>query len=149
MKIEEIAKSRVLTNSLVLKSRELTNSQVLKCRELEILVFHFSLSYNVIGGGMARRYWKIPSSSLGKKKLNSPLAASLLVGNSFFFASGFGGNFPIPSRHIQAIVSVSDFTDLRTSITTGYNHKISMNKHEYFPKICNRPGDWSVLGSGT
>ena len=73
-----------MTNSLVLKSRELTNSLVLKSRELEILVFHFSLYYNVSGGGMARRYWKIPSSSLGEKNLNSPLAASPLVGNSFF-----------------------------------------------------------------
>ena len=66
------------------KSRELTNSLVLKSRELEILVFHFSLYYNVSGGGMARRYWKIPSSSLGKKNLNSPLAAPPLVGNLFF-----------------------------------------------------------------
>ena len=66
------------------KSRELTNSLVLKSRELEILVFHFSLYYNVIGGRMARRYWKISSSSLGEKNLNSPLAASPLVGNSFF-----------------------------------------------------------------
>ena len=61
-----------------------SNSLVLKSRELEILVFHFSLYYNVIGGGMARRYWKIPSSSLGEKNWNSPLAASPLAGNSFF-----------------------------------------------------------------
>ena len=49
-----------------------------------MLVFYFSLYYNVNGVSMARRHWKIPSSSLGKKNLNSPLAASPLVGNSFF-----------------------------------------------------------------
>ena len=59
-------------------------------------------------------------------------------GDWLVFPLGHSGDFP-----------VSDFTDLRTSITTGYNHKISMNMDEYFPKICNRPGDWSVLGSGT
>ena len=59
------------------------------------------------------------------------------------------GDWAIFTRGLREIFPVSDFTDLRTSITTGYNHKISMNKHEYFPKICNRPGDWSVLGSGT
>ena len=41
-----------------------------------------------------------------KKNLNSPLAASLLMGNSFFFTSGFGGNSPIPPRHHQAIISL-------------------------------------------
>ena len=59
------------------------------------------------------------------------------------------GDWAIFTRGLREIFPVSDFTDLRTSITTGYNHKKSMNKHEYFPKICNRPGDWSVLGSGT
>ena len=55
-----------------------------KKRELRMLLFHFSPYYNVIGVAMARRYWIIPSSSLGEKNLNSPLAASPLVGNSFF-----------------------------------------------------------------
>ena len=91
------------------KSRELTNSLVLKSRELEILVFHFSLYYNVIGGGMARRYWKIPSSSLGEKKIWIPHSRLRRSWEIHFFASGFGGNFPIPSRHIQAIVSIPCF----------------------------------------
>ena len=47
---------------------------------------------------MALRYWKIPSSSLGKKRFEF-----------FFFALGFGGNFPIPSSHIQAINIVLDW----------------------------------------
>ena len=80
-----IPRSRKMNKTnIFMKSRELTNSLVLKSRELEILVFHFSLYYNVSGGGMARRDWKIPSPSLGEKNLNSPLAASPLVGNSFF-----------------------------------------------------------------
>ena len=42
---------------------------------------------------MALRYWKIPSSSLDKKKLNSPLAALPLVENSFFLPRDFEGIF--------------------------------------------------------
>ena len=49
----------------------------------------------------------------GKKNLNSPLAASPLVGNSFFFASGFGGNFAMPPRHTHAITSLLPRTLIR------------------------------------
>ena len=38
------------------------------------------------------------------------------MGRLSYFHARPEGDFP-----------VSDFTDLRTSITTGYNHKISMN----------------------
>ena len=70
------------------KTRELTNSLVLKSRELEILVFHFSLYYNVIGGGMARRYWKIPSESQGEKN-EFPTSGEAASGEfKFFFAEG-------------------------------------------------------------
>ena len=36
---------------------------------MQISVFYFSLYYNVNGVSMARRHWKIPSSSLGEKKI--------------------------------------------------------------------------------
>ena len=87
---------------MITKTRELTNSLVLKSRELEILVFHFSLYYNVIGGGMARRYWKIPSSSLGEKKFEFPTRGFAARGKFIFFALGFRGNFPIPPSHPSA-----------------------------------------------
>ena len=47
-----------------------------KKRELRMLLFHFSPYYNVIGVAMARRYWIIPSSSLGKKIPHSRLRRS-------------------------------------------------------------------------
>ena len=37
------------------------------------------------------------------------------------------GDWLVFTRGLREIFPVSDFTDLRTSITTGYNHKISMN----------------------
>ena len=85
------------------KSRELTNSLVLKSRELEILVFHFSLYYNVSGGGMAQRHWKIPSESQGEKKWISHERRSREWGIQIFFAEGWGGNFPMPPSHTHAI----------------------------------------------
>ena len=45
---------------------------------------------------------KFPPHPSAKKNLNSPLAASPLVGNSFFFASVFGRNFPMPPSHPTA-----------------------------------------------
>ena len=41
------------------------------------------------------------------KKIEFPTRGFAARGKFFFFALGFGGNFPIPSRHIQAIVSLA------------------------------------------
>ena len=41
--------------------------------------------------------------------MNFPQEAKPGVGNSNFFAEGLGGNFPIPSSHIQAINIVLDW----------------------------------------
>ena len=59
-------KKMALTNATFLKKMALLNAIFLK--RIQISVFHFSLYYNVNGVRMARRYWRIPSSSLGKKK---------------------------------------------------------------------------------
>ena len=47
---------------------------------------------------------KFPPHPLAKK-IEFPTRGFATHGK-FSFASGFGGNFPIPSRHIQAIVSM-------------------------------------------
>ena len=91
------------------KSITTKNWRNYKSRELEILVFHFSLYYNVSGGGMAHRYWKIPSSSLGEKKFEFPTRGFAARGKFIFFALGFGGNFPIPPRHPSAILTIPTF----------------------------------------
>ena len=60
--------------------------------------------------------WKI-SLRPRVKIAQSPYSALCATwGDWLVFTLGHSGDFP-----------VSDFTDLRTSITTGYNHKISMN----------------------
>ena len=52
---------------------------------MQILVFYFSLYYNVNGVSMARRHWKIPSSSLGEKKFEFPTRGFAARGKFFFF----------------------------------------------------------------
>ena len=74
---------------------------------MQISVFYFSLYYNVNGVSMARRHWKIPSSSLGEKKFEFPTRGFAARGKFIFFASGFGRNFPMPPRHTHAITSIS------------------------------------------
>ena len=73
---------------------------------MQISVFYFSLYYNVNGMSMARRHWKIPSSSLGEKKFEFPTRSFTARGKFIFFALGFGGNFPIPPRHPSAILTL-------------------------------------------
>ena len=72
---------------------------------MQISVFYFSLYYNVNGMSMARRHWKIPSSSLGEKKFEFPTRGFAARGKFIFFALGFRGNFPIPPRHPSAILT--------------------------------------------
>ena len=74
--------------------------------EYVVPIIHLSLHwYN--GLDMARRYWKIPSKSRGKKKISHERKAA--SGEFNFFAKGWGGNFPIPSSNLQAINIVLDW----------------------------------------
>ena len=65
---------------------------------------------------MARRYWRIPSSSLGEKKFEFPTRGFAARGEFIFFTSGFGGNSPIPPRHPQAIISLYLFLNTYLSL---------------------------------
>ena len=62
------------------------------------------------------RDWKNLPQALRENSSVSPFGAARLMGRLASFHARPSGDFP-----------VSNFTDLRTSITTGYNHKISMN----------------------
>ena len=57
------------------------------------LVFHFSLYYNVNGMGIARRYWRIPSSSFGEKKFEFPTRGFAAHGEFIFFHRGIRREF--------------------------------------------------------
>ena len=60
---------------------------------IQILVFYFSLYYNVNGVSMARRHWKIPSSPLGEKKNWIPHSRLRRSWEILFFCLGIWREF--------------------------------------------------------
>ena len=60
---------------------------------IQELMFHFSLYYNVNGVSMARRHWKIPSSSLGEKKIWIPHSRLRRSWEIHFFRLGIRREF--------------------------------------------------------